>query len=278
MPEPSYWELHEAACARGDFTYTDPDTGYVVFTRLGLLQRERCCGAGCRHCPFDHDGVKLAARAQKIQQAAWLTDAPERTDAAVSLLFWSGGKDSYLAFRALQREGRANIVLLTTFDAHSRTIAHQEFAIDVVVEQAAHLDVPLIGVPLHPGADYVEQIAAALDLVPACQRLCFGDLHLAHIRAWREQAFAHHPRTANLDLVFPLWNADYDRLLADLHASGATSIVSAVAPDLSQIAVGDVFDAKLQARLPAHVDPFGENGEFHTRITWPPSPPKPDRL
>lgn len=276
MPEPRYWHLHNAACARGSFTYEDPESGYVVFTRLGLLQRDRCCGAGCRHCPFDHDGVKLAAPARKIQQAAWLTDAPKPTDSPVSLLFWSGGKDSYLAYRALERAEHMNIVLLTTFDARSRIIAHQEFAIDVVVEQAAHLGVPLIGVPLHTGADYVEQIVFALNLVPSCRRLCFGDLHLSHIREWREQAFADHPHTAGMELVFPLWNTDYRALLADLQASGATSIISSVAPDLSQIVVGDVFDAALQARLPDHVDPFGENGEFHTRIAWTPSPPRAD--
>ena len=276
MPEPSYWNLHETACKRGDFTYEDPDTGYVVFTRLGLLQRDRCCGAGCRHCPFEHDGVKLAARASKIQQAAWLTDMSVQSDAAISLLFWSGGKDSFLALRALQREGHRNIVLLTTFDARSRIIAQQEFTIDVVVEQATQLGVPLLGVPLHTGADYVDQIAAAVDLVPACERLCFGDLHLAHIRQWREKAFGGHPRMANMELIFPLWNADYDALLADLLASGATSIVSAVFPDLRQIDIGDVFDTDLLARLPDHIDPFGENGEFHTRIVLTPPPPKAD--
>ncbi|WP_243457227.1 Dph6-related ATP pyrophosphatase [Parasphingorhabdus cellanae] len=276
MPEPSYWDLHDAACERSDFTYEDPETGYVVFTRLGLLQRTRCCGAGCRHCPFDHDGVKLAARTRKIQQAAWLTDVHDDADGPVSLLFWSGGKDSFLAFRALQRDGHTNIVLLTTFDARSRMIAHQEFAIEVVVKQAAQLGVPLIGVPLHARADYVDQLAAALNLIPACERLCFGDLHLIHIREWREQAFVGHPRTAEMELVFPLWNADYDALLADLKTSGATSIVSAVAPDLPQISIGDVFDADLLAKLPDHVDPFGENGEFHTRIMLGPSSPKLD--
>lgn len=276
MPEPTCWELHDAACALGDFTYEDPETGYVVFTRIGLLQRERCCGARCRHCPFDHDGVTLAARARKIQQAAWLTDTRGDADRPVSLLFWSGGKDSYLTLRALERGKYQNIVLLTTFDARSRIIAHQEFPIDIVVEQGTYLGLPLIGVPLHTGADYVEQIAAAVELVPSCERLCFGDLHLTHIREWREQAFANHQRMAGMELAFPLWNADYDEMLADLIASSAISIISAVAPDLPQIAIGDVFGAALLARLPEHVDPFGENGEFHTRIVLPPSPTKLD--
>ena len=70
MSDTGYMQLHEDACARGDFTYLDPDTGFVVFTRLGLLDRGRCCGAACRHSPFGHERVRLEARSQRIQQAA----------------------------------------------------------------------------------------------------------------------------------------------------------------------------------------------------------------
>jgi diphthamide synthase (EF-2-diphthine--ammonia ligase) len=263
-------KLHEDACARGDFTYLDPDTGFVVFTRLGLLDRGRCCGAACRHCPFGHESVRLEARSQRIQQAAWLTDARPDADAPCSVLFWSGGKDSYLAYRALRREGVENIVLLTTFDARSRIIAHQEFAITEVVEQALHLNAPLIGVPLHPGGEYLDHIAPALDLVPNAEQLCFGDLHLEHIRDWRVEAFGGDERTSEMKLSFPLWQVPYKDLLADFEASGANSTISAITADLPGIAVGDRFNRALVARLPEGIDPFGENGEFHTRLIFPP--------
>lgn len=266
VSEPNYWELHEAACARGDFTYEDPETGFLVFTRLGLIDRGRCCGAACRHCPYGHEHVNLAVRSRRIQQAAWLSNARPDQDAPVTVLFWSGGKDSYLAYRALVRQGVRNLVLLTTFDARSRIIAHQEFAIDAVVEQAAHLGVPLIGVPLHPGADYLDHIAPALELVPQCEGLSFGDLHLEHIRAWREEAFAGDARTSDLELSFPLWQADYEALLVDLEASRAHCVISAIASDIPTMALGERFDRELVARLPEGIDRFGENGEFHTRI------------
>lgn len=258
--------LHDAACARGETTYTDPGTGFMVFTRLGLLAREKCCGAGCRHCPFDHENVVIEKRSQRIQQAAWLTEARPDSSQEIAVLFWSGGKDSFLAYRALQREARFDIVLLTTFDARSRTIAHQEFPIDLVLGQALKLGVPLIGVPLHPGGEYLDHVVPALDLVPDCTQLCFGDLHLEHIRAWREEAFSARERTASMELGFPLWNADYDELLEDLAVSGADCEISAIAADLPGIAVGDPFDSELVARMPSNVDRFGENGEFHTRI------------
>ena len=240
----------------------------MVFTSLGLKAREMCCGAGCRHCPFGHEAVPIKRRGARIQQAAWLTEARPDEAAPVTALFWSGGKDSFLTLRALQRQGVRPIVLLTTFDAQSRLIAHQEFAIDEVIMQAVHLGLPVIGVPLHPGGDYLDHLTPALDLVPSCDTLAFGDLHLRHIREWREEAFGGHARTRDLALSFPLWKADYADLLADFEASGATSVISAITKDMPGVAVGDTFDRDLIARLPEGVDPFGENGEFHTLIRF----------
>lgn len=57
MNEPPWHALHEAACARAQSSYRDPDTGYTVFTRVGHLARGKCCGSACRHCPYDHEAV-----------------------------------------------------------------------------------------------------------------------------------------------------------------------------------------------------------------------------
>ncbi len=267
MTEPNYWDLHEAAVAREETIYTDPETGFMVFTALGLKARERCCGAGCRHCPYEHEAVPLKRRGARIQQAAWLTEArPEK--GPCTLLFWSGGKDSFLAYRALRREGVTNIVLITTFDARSRVIAHQDFAIDEVVKQAEQLGAPLIGVPLHPGGAYIDHLVPALDLVPACDTLAFGDLHLERIRGWREEAFGSHDRTRDLALAFPLWGADYAGLIDDWEASGATGAISALTQELPGVALGDFFNRDFIAKLPEGVDPFGENGEFHTLVRF----------
>jgi hypothetical protein len=45
-------EAHDAAVAAGEDMYTDPITGYSVFTRAYLLERGDCCDSGCRHCPY----------------------------------------------------------------------------------------------------------------------------------------------------------------------------------------------------------------------------------
>ncbi|XP_002737531.1 uncharacterized protein LOC100373977 [Saccoglossus kowalevskii] len=53
-----FWKIHEEACKKNQATYTDPKTGYTVFTRVAHLNRGTCCGSGCRHCPYEHVNVK----------------------------------------------------------------------------------------------------------------------------------------------------------------------------------------------------------------------------
>jgi len=277
------WKLHEAACARGDDFYTDPASGYLVFTKVAHERRGKCCGSGCRHCPFGHENVSAARRAAKIQQPAFLhVGASERAregaaageaDPGTVALCWSTGKDSYLSLRALRRQGK-DVVLVTTFDAQTRVIANQETGISDALRQARHLDVSLMGIPLHPGSEYVERFKAGLDAVRKRRRvaaLAFGDLHLEHIRSWRDDML--RPEAMGVgELLYPLWQVPYETLLADLESSGTPCEVSALGkhygadpPWAPLLAVGMRFDRALAGRLEAaKCDAFGENGEFHT--------------
>ena len=54
--------LHKAACKRKQNGYSDPDTGFFVLTEFYLAKRGHCCGAGCRHCPYDAAEQKRAGR------------------------------------------------------------------------------------------------------------------------------------------------------------------------------------------------------------------------
>eukprot|EP00960_Hanusia_phi_P049245 759451-Hanusia_phi.AAC.5 len=40
--------------------YTDPRTGFMVFTEMAALKRGTCCGRGCRHCPYGHWNVQVS--------------------------------------------------------------------------------------------------------------------------------------------------------------------------------------------------------------------------
>jgi hypothetical protein len=43
---------HRAALERGEPSYVDPETGFVVLTASFLADRGTCCESGCRHCPY----------------------------------------------------------------------------------------------------------------------------------------------------------------------------------------------------------------------------------
>ncbi len=269
--QPPWVAIHEAANAAGERQYRDPETGYRVFTEHELRQRGSCCGCGCRHCPWGHEAVPLALRAARITRPAWLWGTVEPGQ-PVTVVFWSGGKDSFLATRAVVREAPdARIALLTTFGQKTRIVAHQELPIDRIVEQAQALQLPLLGVPLFPKADYTRAMTDALREIARrapIEALVFGDLHLEHIRAWREDQLAPVAGELGAAMRFPLWGTDYKALQRDLAGSGAEARVCA-SPDFARIApvqAGERFGAELMARLPVGVDPFGERGEFHTEL------------
>lgn len=44
----------------GDYYFTVE--GYLVFTEQYHKRRGRCCGSGCRHCPFGHEAMKKKVR------------------------------------------------------------------------------------------------------------------------------------------------------------------------------------------------------------------------
>lgn len=45
-------ERHDAALGRNAPVYTDPMSGFSVFTAEFLASRRYCCESGCRHCPY----------------------------------------------------------------------------------------------------------------------------------------------------------------------------------------------------------------------------------
>eukprot|EP00062_Callorhinchus_milii_P003491 gi/632940814/ref/XP_007885517.1/ PREDICTED: uncharacterized protein C1orf53 homolog [Callorhinchus milii] len=53
-------------CEAGQQTYADPESGYLVFTRLAHLQRGKCCGSACRHCPYGQVNVKDPSKRKRF--------------------------------------------------------------------------------------------------------------------------------------------------------------------------------------------------------------------
>jgi diphthamide synthase (EF-2-diphthine--ammonia ligase) len=222
----------------------------------------------------------MERRAAKISAPALLHGSFDSLASPVDVLFWSGGKDSFLAARALRRErggAKNHLLLVTTFDSGSRTVAHQELPITTVQRQAQVLGIPLLGIPLWSHIPYAERIGDAFGLIAAAgvnvERVCSGDLNLQSVGQWREDNIAPLAQAKlSASLHAPLWNVCYETLMADLVASGTPCRVCALG-DVKAVGVGaagggaqvgDLFDSTLLARLDAETDAFGENGEFHT--------------
>jgi ATP-binding cassette subfamily B (MDR/TAP) protein 1 len=262
--------LHAQACSEKAPFYIDPVTSYRVFTSVALERFDRCCGSGCRHCPYDHQNVDVAKRIQ-IKREPSLQKNNDRTGPC-DLLFWSGGKDSYLALRALQEEGVRDVVLVTSFSGADHRVAHQEIPIECIEMQAKDLGLDLLLLPLYPNTEYASRVWVGTSLLQRqrhIKRMVFGDLHLEHIRGWREKELSFLA-----PLYFPLWKADYTTLQKELFSSSVQIFISAITDERCQyLSVGKRFDADVLKGLPSEVDNMGENGEFHTCVWFRSSPP-----
>ena len=252
--------------------YTDPQTGYRVFTAFGLGKRARCCGSGCRHCPFGHVRVTSRHERNLVTEPYLIGDAPRSKP--VTLVFWSGGKDAYLALlEHLPEKHIHDIVLVTVYvAAETDEVSHQDVHIDVIKAQASALKLPLLLVPTYHGDGFKEAARRACAVVErwtTIETVLFGDLNLSSVRMWRESVFADEHWNRRIKVHFPLWHIPYESLMRRLADTQAQCVISAVChPSLKdRLRVGDEFDRTRFDSLPKSVDAFGEGGEFHTVIT-----------
>ncbi|XP_061739468.1 uncharacterized protein C1orf53 homolog isoform X2 [Nerophis ophidion] len=58
--------VHAEACQAKKQMYVDPSSGYKVFTEYAQLQRGKCCGSACRHCPYGQVNVKDPAMKKRF--------------------------------------------------------------------------------------------------------------------------------------------------------------------------------------------------------------------
>ncbi len=184
-------------------------------------------------------------------------------------LSWSGGKDSALALWSLREEhGLWPRALITTVtDAYARVSMHGVRR-ELVAGQAKAAGIALVEIEIPVGATnerYEQRMAAAFasESLRGISAVAFGDLFLADIRAYREARLG----AAGIDAVFPLWRRDTARLAREFIAAGFRATLVCVDPrQLDPSFAGRAFDMDLLDDLPGHVDPCGENGEFHTFV------------
>jgi uncharacterized protein (TIGR00290 family) len=185
------------------------------------------------------------------------------------LLSWSGGKDSALALRELERSGECEIAaLLTTVTDTTGRIGMHAVRRELVGRQAESLGLPLreLVVPPFPANDvYEAAMRGVLQEFAACgvRRVAFGDLFLEDIRAYREGMLAG----LGLRGLYPVWGRDTSALVREFLDLGFRAVLVCVDVEVLDASfAGRELDRALLAELPEGVDPCGENGEFHTFV------------
>jgi diphthamide synthase (EF-2-diphthine--ammonia ligase) len=177
---------------------------------------------------------------------------------------WSGGKDG--AF-ALASSG-------PVAGLHTTVLAGGEVAASYVPRTLVEAQAAALGLPLEivelpspcPNDVYEQRTRASWAELRrrGTTEVVYGDLFLADIRAYREQALTGTGLTAR----FPLWERPTTELAREMLDRGVRAVIVCVDPARVPAALaGRVWDADLLRELPDGVDPCGENGEFHTLVT-----------
>lgn len=159
--------------------------------------------------------------------------------------------------------------LLTTVTRDFDRISMHGVRRTLLERQAASLGVPLHQIFISKGANNAEYEAKMGEAFSeyrdrGIDTVVFGDLFLEEIRAYRERLLAKLEMAGGL---YPVWGRDTSQLIRDFIALGFKTAIVCVDPSqLDPSFVGRVIDEELLAQLPPHVDPCGENGEFHTFV------------
>ena len=184
-----------------------------------------------------------------------------------ALLSWSSGKDGAWALHVLRRQANVEVVgLFCTVNREFGRVAMHAVRTELVRRQARNIGRPIEFIPIpHPCGDNEYAVIMKTFVAKARRRgvecFAFGDLFLEDVRRYREENLAG----SGIAPLFPLWGMPTERLSREMAAAGLRAVVTCVDPKrLPADFTGQEYGESFVRRLPAGVDPCGENGEFHT--------------
>jgi uncharacterized protein (TIGR00290 family) len=176
---------------------------------------------------------------------------------------WSAGKDSWLALTRARERGLVVDTFVTMCDEDGMSKSHA-LPPALIEAQVRALGGTPVSVRV-PEGQYATRFDACLRELAASglTHMVFGDIDLQAHRDWLAPACER----AGLVALFPLWGEPRAALAGELIARGVRARVVCVDTRwLDASFCGADYDAAFLARLPAHVCPCGENGEFHTVV------------
>lgn len=182
-----------------------------------------------------------------------------------AIFCWSGGKDSSLCLYEVLKSGDYKVeYLLTTLNENFKRISMHGVQEALLEEQARAIGIPLKKVYVKEGnnEEYERNMEMLLLEIKAegIHNVIFGDIFLEDLRQYREANLAK----VGMKAVFPLWEKNTGQLIKTFLSLGFKTITCCVTDELGEAFVGEEIDSEFIDSLPEHVDPCGENGEFHT--------------
>lgn len=194
------------------------------------------------------------------------------TKAKRVVVSWSSGKDSTLTLERLNENPLYQVVgLYTTYV--DKEVPFQATPLEVVKMQADLLGLPLITIELpevFPSNDiYQSTIVHALHSSGLnIEAVAFGDMFCNGIADYRRS----YIEPAGWECVFPLLGEESRVLATEIVDRGIQTMLVTTDGELLQSEwCGRWYDKALIESFPGHIDPCGENGEFHTLVTSTPS-------
>jgi uncharacterized protein (TIGR00290 family) len=184
------------------------------------------------------------------------------------LLSWSGGKDSVLALRELQKQHFEIVALITTITKDYDRVSMHGIRRILLEQQADSIGIPLEKIFISHNASNEEYESKFSELLFEYKKMgigsvAFGDIFLQDIRTYREDFLRGIGQRGS----FPIWGKDSIDLANTFIASGFKAVITCIdAEALDKSFAGREFDEQFVSDLPAGVDPCGEKGEFHTFV------------
>ena len=183
-----------------------------------------------------------------------------------ALFCWSGGKDSAYCLHKVLTEAHFEVsYLLTTMNNDFKGISMHGVSEELLDRQAESTGIPLIKVRVDGGTnrEYEEQMGKAFLKAKSegINHVIFGDIFLEDLRIYRENQLA----ALEMEAVFPLWEMDTKVLVSEFITLGFKTVLCCTNDKYLGIEwAGRLIDQSFLSELPPHVDPCGENGEYHS--------------
>ncbi len=185
------------------------------------------------------------------------------------IVSWSGGKDCARALYELRKNNAYEIVaLLTTVTEWYDRISMHGVRRGLLERQAESLGIRLETILITPKATNEEYEAKMKEKLldykdQGVRSVAVGDIFLEDLRRHREENLAK----IGMKGIFPIWKQDTAQLAREFIGLGFKAVISCVDTKiLDGSFAGREYTRTFLNDLPPHIDPCGENGEFHSFV------------